>query len=100
MADYDETEFTKFYGVVIFRNYMWPPWHDGPLSGVIGECRIKNTEEILGFRTHSPDVNWGILVTGRTLTQFVPGCQVLQVIRCDTEHNPDLNLNDQIQEVP
>lgn len=89
---------SEFYGCVMFRNYIAPPWLGERLAGVVGECRVVLNEEILGFKTNTRDSNWGVVVQGRSVTMFVPGCEVLNLTAV-VEPFP-LDANPEIVEVP
>ena len=88
----------EFYGCVIFRNYITPPWLGAKIAGVTGKCSIRPAEEVMGFKPNVRDSNWMILVQGNKVTMGVPGCEVLNVQAIEGPFPVD--LNDEIVEVP
>jgi len=89
----------EWYGAVMLRNYITPPWHDSPVSGLVGTCRAVPTEEVLGFKHNMRDSNWCVIVTGDFLMQVVPGCEVMGMVKSIRGTLP-LDLNPQIVPVP
>lgn len=88
----------EFYGCVMFRNYITPPWHGERIAGAVGDCRVAQNEEILGFKTNTRDSNWVVVIQGKKVTMVVPGCEILNM-QAIAENFP-VDLNPEIVEVP
>jgi hypothetical protein len=88
----------EFYGCIIFRSYITPPWYGSKIMGVVGNCKVVESQEVLGFRTNVRDSNWLVVVQGRVITMVIPGCEVLNFMSVKGPFPMD--LNDEIVEVP
>jgi hypothetical protein len=91
---------TEFYGCVMFRSFIRPPWLGEAISGVTGECKVVEASEVLGFKPNVRDSNWVVVVQGPKVTMVVPGCEVLNFQAVTVPGSLPLDANPEIVEVP
>ena len=81
VANSSNIQTKNFYGAVILRDTFQSPLDGRYYLGVIGMVSIYKDEEMIGFRVHSSDSNWGAHIVGRNGTTLTfPGCQVRGVM--------------------